>query len=148
MMQRAGINHLLSNRHVTTLFLLELRLGKKFNASSISFCNFLFRLTIFTVLSLSDDMSLIDMNGYSHDLSSEFVIKVLILGWVSFFLAIMVNCVYYILHPMAPQVHPRNKLKTYLFGKLVAKGDEEKQAFIGDNAYINSSGIQNNITNK
>ena len=63
-------------------------------------------------------MVLIDMNGVEHELKSGFVIKVLKLGWFSFFLAILFNIIYYIVHPMAPQVSPKDKLKTHILGYL------------------------------
>ena len=73
------------------------------------------------------------MNGYSHDMSKEFVIKVIILGWVSFVMAIFINCVYYILHPMAPQVNPKNKLETYLFGKRIRPDGDLERPLTEDN---------------
>ena len=93
-------------------------------------------MTIATIGSLSDEMPLIDMNGYSHEMSSGFVDKVLILGWVFFLLATLSNILYYVVHPMAPQVNPKNKLKTYLVGHLVPKeNDIEIQALIvGENS--------------
>ena len=102
-----------------------------------------------TICSISDNMVLIDVNGYSHNMSPEFVIKVLVIGWIFFIMAILVNCVYYVIHPMAPQVHPKNKLKTYLLGKLVSRDkskdeDAERQALTGDNLNDKSSAdIQN-----
>lgn len=67
---------------------------------------------------MSEDMVLIDMNGVEHSLKSRFVIKVLKLGWFSFLLAIVINIAYYIVHPMAPLVSPKEKLKTHILGYL------------------------------
>ena len=65
------------------------------------------------------NMFIVDMNGYRHPMSLGFINKVLFIGWIFLILAMVTNCIYYILHPMAPQVSPRKKLKTYLLGKLI-----------------------------
>ena len=88
--------------------------------------SFTFSLTIATVCSLSENMNLIDMNGHSHDMHSGFAIKVLVLGWISFLLALVTNCVYYMIHPMAPQVNPKHKLETHIFGNLIPINDDKR----------------------
>ena len=76
-------------------------------------------LTIATTICVSDEMVLIDMDGYDdHKMTTGFVATVVILGWLSFVLAIGFNIIYYIVHPMAPQVSPKDKLKTYICGNL------------------------------
>ena len=93
--------------------------------------NLFYRLTLSTGLSFTDGMVLVDMNGRDTPLKVGFVIKVLIFGWVSFLFAILSNIIYYIVHPMAPQVSPEDKMKTYIFGHLV-----NKESFINLKAYI------------
>ena len=68
------------------------------------------------------------MNGSPHTMTSGFVIWVLVIGWVSFLLAIVTNCIYYAVHPMAPEMSPKGKLKTHLFGKIVPSEEEDIQA--------------------
>ena len=66
--------------------------------------------------SLNEVMKLKDLNGYEINLTKEFDFKVLTVGWSFFLLAIVTNIIYYIVHPMAPQPNPKDKLKTYIFG--------------------------------
>ena len=63
-------------------------------------------------------MVLIDMDGYKNNMTPTFPTKILIMGWFSFVFAISFNIAYYIVHPMAPQVSPKDKLKTYVCGNL------------------------------
>ena len=65
---------------------------------------------------MTDEMFLVDMNGHHHPMTSRFVTLVLISGWVFFIQAILVNCFYYVLHPMGLKVSPMAKLKTQIFG--------------------------------
>ena len=60
-----------------------------------------FRLTVSTVLNLSDDMLINDVNGRPHPLSQDHVQMILVIGWVSFILSWMFNILYYRVHPSA-----------------------------------------------
>ena len=73
-----------------------------------------FRLTFATASSTSEETVLVDMNGNKETMTGEFVAKVLIVGWVSWALAIAFNIIYYLVHPMAP----KKKMKTYILGYL------------------------------
>ena len=68
--------------------------------------------------SMSDTMVLLDMNGHPHKMSYEFVRNILIFGWVFYVMAILTNCIYYVVHPMAPQPFSKDKMKTFLIGHL------------------------------
>ena len=75
-------------------------------------------MTATTALSVTGDMVLVDMNGYKHPMTAGFVVKVLFLGWGSFLLAIITNCIYYIVHPMALKISPKDKLETFICGQI------------------------------
>ena len=51
-------------------------------------------------------------------MTSWFMAEILIIGWVSYFLAILANCAYYAIHPSAPKLSPTEKLKTHLLGHI------------------------------
>ena len=114
---KVGTNLHLSNKLSTTSLSLDSILGMIICLTIIRFNNFP-RLTIATACSMTDEMILVDMNGAEHKMSTIFVVIVLIIGWVSFLLAILTNCIYYVVHPMALKVNPKDKLKTYIFGQL------------------------------
>ena len=84
-------------------------------------------------------MVLIDMNGIPHELNPDFVVKVLIVGWISFILGILANCIYYIIHPMATQISPMDKLQTYIYGSLIPSSLED----VEENSSV---GIENHST--
>ena len=44
-------------------------------------------------------ITMIDTEGYSHDLSSSTVFATLGIGWVAFGLSLIFNILYYALHP-------------------------------------------------
>ena len=69
-------------------------------------------------------MVLVDMNGNKHQMTAGFVSGVLFAGWFSFLLGIIVNIIYYIIHPMAPQVNPKDKLNTFILGHLIPKSKD------------------------
>ena len=75
---------------------------------------------------MRDEMFLIDMNGYKHPMTARFVSWVILSGWLFFIMAIIFNCIYYTLHPMALKVSPKDKLRTHLFGNLLPKEAEEQ----------------------
>ena len=76
------------------------------------------RLTTGCVLCDYEDVFLVDMNGYKHQMSLGFVYNVIILAWVSLLLALLFNCIYYSAHPMALKISPMKKLRTYICGEV------------------------------
>ena len=81
-----------------------------------------FRLTALTSLNITGDMKLIDVNGNSHEFTSYHVHMMMIVGWVCFILAWILNIVYYFLHPSAvdfelSRLH--EKLKIPVFGNII-----------------------------
>ena len=81
-----------------------------------------FRLTALTSLNITGDMKLIDVNGNSHEFTSYHVHMMMIVGWVCFIIAWILNIVYYFLHPSAvdfelSRLH--EKLKIPVFGNYI-----------------------------
>ena len=67
-------------------------------------------------------MVLIDSTGRENNLTSNNVYTILGIGWASFFLAFLMNLVYYKFHPSIVDFHPRrfrNRIVLYVFGKNV-----------------------------
>ena len=50
---------------------------------------------------MSDDMKLIDVHGVEHKLARHHINWMISVGWLSFFLAAVLNIIYYKLHPSA-----------------------------------------------
>ena len=81
-----------------------------------------FRLTVSTLLNLSDDMLINDVNGRPHPLSQDHVQMILVIGWVSFLLSWMFNIMYYRVHPSAVDFNLKSfkaKLFIWILGKRV-----------------------------
>ena len=83
-----------------------------------------YRLTISTVLNISDDMTMVDVHGRVHDkiLTRDLVRVILITGWFSFLLSWMFNIMYYRVHPTAVDFNPsrsRARLFIYILGRRV-----------------------------
>ena len=90
-------------------------------------------MTIHTAVSMTDNMILVDMNGYKHPKTSEFVIRVLCSGWALIVFAILFNCLYYVLHPMAPELPWKKKQKICLFGQVIPREyDVENRALMSE----------------
>ena len=84
---------------------------------------FLFRLTIYTLVKLSAEglmMDLVDIHGYVQQVSVEDHKNALGLGWGLFFGSIVLNIVYFKLHPAAPSfaVTSDDKLRTHVCGTV------------------------------
>ena len=83
-----------------------------------------YRLTISTVLNISDEMTMVDVHGRVLDkiLTGYLVWVILITGWVSFLLSWMFNIMYYRVHPTAVDFNPsrsRARLFIYILGRRV-----------------------------
>ena len=83
-----------------------------------------YRLTISTVLNISDEMTIVDVHGRVNDkiLTGYLVRVILITGWVSFLLSWMFNIMYYRVHPSAVYFNPsrsRARLFIYILGRRV-----------------------------
>ena len=81
---------------------------------------FWFSLTIATWINMSDDMKLIDVNGFSHKLTSFHVHMMMLTGWLSFILAWIMNILYYKIHPsevIFDSKKFKEKLFIYIFGE-------------------------------
>ena len=65
------------------------------------FCIFIqyLRLTISTLVNVTDDMKLIDVNGNPHVMTPHQVSVMIIIGWVSFLCAWIMNILFYKVHP-------------------------------------------------
>ena len=75
-----------------------------------------FRLTISIEANLSDRMRLIDVNGNSHPMTKHQVRMMMLLGWVAFLFAWLMNILFYKVHPSAVDFSPkRYKEKCFLY---------------------------------
>ena len=68
-----------------------------------------FRLTVTTEIFMTDDMKLIDINGYKHDMTKRQVRIMYTLGFIAFILSWIMNLCYYKVHPSAVDF----RLKTF-----------------------------------
>ena len=79
----------------------------------------IFRLTIHTYSSLTDEQSIVDVNGRLHSLTKHHVAVILIVGWTSFIMSWIFNIAYYKVHPSAVDFNlkrARARLFIYLLG--------------------------------
>ena len=77
---------------------------------------------VFTILNLSDEMTIKDVNGRAHPMTMYQVILILVIGWVSFLLSWIFNLIYYKVHPSAVDFNfgrSKAKLFLYFFGRKV-----------------------------
>ena len=65
-------------------------------------------------------MDLVDIHGYVHQVSVEYHKNALGLGWGLFFGSIVLNIIYYKLHPAAPSfaLTSDDKLRTHVCGTV------------------------------
>ena len=90
-----------------------------------------FRLTVSIEASLSDSMRLIDVNGNPHPLTKFQVKMMIMIGWLAFLLAGLMNIFFYKVHPSFVDFNPKrfkDKFFIYFLGrKLVLCKDKGKQ---------------------
>ena len=75
-----------------------------------------------TTIQMADEMKLIDVHGVEHKLARHHVNWMISIGWVSFFLAAVLNIIYYKLHPSAVDFNfgrIGGKLFLNIFGKPI-----------------------------
>ena len=85
--------------------------------------NFL-RLTVPVLIeaSLSDSMKLIDVNGNPHPMTKFQVRVMIMIGWLTFLLATLMNILFYKVHPSFVDFKPKRfkeKGFIYLFGRKI-----------------------------
>ena len=95
----------------------------------------IFRLTITTEIFMTDDMKLIDVNGYEHDLTKRQVRIMYMLGFSAFILSSIMNLCFYKVHPSAVDFRPKTfneKCFIYVLGKkkqvpipFISKGEKK-----------------------
>ena len=98
-------------------------------------CKIFYRLTTSTVASMSPEMKLIDVNGNAHKLTPQQVTGMIIVGWVAFLLAGVMNIAYYKVHPSSVDFSPSRlwkKMFIYLLGKKLSmwQGRTRQQGLI------------------
>jgi len=85
--------------------------------------------TVSTLLNVSDKMVLVDVNGRKIELIHQDVFWILGTGWIASFLALVLNFVYYNLHPSAVDFNIgrfRKRIVLYICGfRLFKKGEDE-----------------------
>ena len=65
-------------------------------------------------------MKLIDVNGYSHELTPRQVRMMITIGWVSFFLSWLMNILFYAVHPSEVDMNLnrlKRKCSIHIFGR-------------------------------
>ena len=67
----------------------------------------LFRLTVAILAYVTPKMTLIDVHGNPHIMTQTQVTSLIIIGWVAFFSAWMMNILYYKVHPSDVDFSPR-----------------------------------------
>ena len=69
---------------------------------------------------MSNDMKLIDVHGVEHKFARHHINWMISIGWLSFFLAAVLNIIYYKLHPSAVDFNlgrMQRKLFLNIFGR-------------------------------
>ena len=117
MLEKDTSQHLSSNS--STLFLWQPKTQGLHRLSLFLFFLLNFRLTVFTVRNLSDDMWIADINGRPHPLTQYHVQMILVIGWITFLLSWMLNIMYYRVHPSAVDKNLKTKLFIWILGKRV-----------------------------
>ena len=86
--------------------------------------------------SLSDNMRLVDMNGNTH-LMTRFQVRMMIMiGWLAFLLAGLMNVLFYKVHPSFVDFSPKRfeeKCFIYFFGKKIVffgKGRGKQSSYL------------------
>ena len=77
-------------------------------------------MTAHTVISMSADMKLIDVNGNTRHLTGHQVKVMMTVGWIAFLGGWLMNILLYKLHPSAVDFSPKRfkqKLFIYICGK-------------------------------
>ena len=73
--------------------------------------------------SLSDSMKLIDVNGNPHPMTKFQVRMMIMIGWLAFLLAALMNILFYKTHPSFVDFSPKRfkeKCFIYFFGRKIA----------------------------
>ena len=79
-----------------------------------------FSLTVSIEASLSDNMRLIDVNGNPNPMTKFQVRMMIMIGWLSFLLAWLMNILFYKVHPSFVDFSPKRLKKKcfiYIFGR-------------------------------
>ena len=66
---------------------------------------------------MNPNMRLIDVNGIPHVLTEHHVRIMIIIGWVTFLAAWLMNLLNYKVHPSSVNFSPKEKMFIYIFGK-------------------------------
>ena len=96
-------------------------------------------MTIFSLVMIPDgSMELVDVNGYVQQISAEDHKNALGLAWGLYFASLVLNLVYYKIHPASPPVTSDDKLRTHVCGtvwnlKSCGCGGNFKMSFIKKN---------------
>ena len=83
--------------------------------------------------SLSDSMKLMDVNGNTHPLTKHQVRMMILLGWMAFLLAWLMNILFYKVHPSAVDFSPkryRDRCFLYVVGKKIVFFSTQKGIII------------------
>ena len=83
--------------------------------------------------SLSDNMRLIDVNGNPHPMTKFQVRMMIMIGWLAFLLAMLMNLLFYKVHPSFVDFSPKrfkDKCFIYVFGRKKVFFGKEKGTFI------------------
>ena len=100
----------------------------------------LLRLTVSIEASLSDSMSLIDVNGNPHPMTKFQVRIMIMIGWLTFLLAALMNILFYKVHPSFVDFKPKRfkeRCFIYLFGKKIFFGSGKGINILMDKKILN-----------
>ena len=126
-----GTSPHLSNSWYISSFSLHWILGKFENGpkmQNVTAHTFILRLTMSTELYISDQMKLVDTNGYSHELTPLQVRMMMAIGWLSFFLSWIMNISFYAVHPSMVDFNlmkMRGKCSVYILGRKIYLFDKQ-----------------------
>ena len=76
------------------------------------------RLSLYTVLGMQglEHLSITDINGQVYQIRTTFLSWVLGVGWVFQALAVVINILCYLMHPMKVELDPRGKMFIHVLG--------------------------------
>ena len=97
------------------------------------------RTTISTLMNVPDTMQMIDINGRTISLSSNGVTCVLVIGWLSYLLSLILNIIYYYIHPSRLDFDLRRfkrRIVLYICGKKMFQRGSLYSTILMNYSYI------------
>ena len=98
----------------------------------------IFRLTVDTLIKMQNEefLPVTNIHGQEYELKRSFLEGVIIAAWIFQFLAVGLNLICYLIHPMAVDINPTSKMFVYIWGRRFAFNGKTGFILIGFNKNI------------